>query len=630
MRDLTLIGHFVDGLERKNKETIISLEIKQNRPDCLGYLGIAKDLAALYNLKLKEPSVCLPPIDKNITLPIKIRTKNQVTRVMAIKISSLNNHPSSDWLKKILKLHDINSINTIVDLTNYIMLLWGIPNHAFDTQKSTDRLIWETNKNKFKTFTSLDNTKVTLEKDTLQIHNNQDVLSLAGIVGGQNSGVGLETKEIIIEMAIYNPKRVWLDSKKLNITTEASIRLEKQLDPQLIPSAFNHLVKLILENCQGKITSAQYDYYPQPKKQPIINFKPQSPGLFAGIKIETEFAQKILKKLGCQVTKKGANLWRVVPPSLRSDLELEEDLVEEVIRFWGYQNIPTDQPISAKILPDITPKIVYLIEAVKNCLVNLGYDEVRSWPLIKKSQFFKAYFLPQEAKPIYTQNNVNDRYPLLRASIISSLEIQNYQYQKLKIPQRRFFEIGKIFYQVDHNYQERWSLGVFDQSEKKLTKKINLFYQELGITKSLKIIPRRFGGGVMIEIDLEDLVNQLAQIPKIIILKPSQLTNGAAQELTGQIIDLDANLIFSQKKDPKKLIEKYQTKFRPDILWQLVVLDIYPKENYHQNQSTTIRQNKKSSVLPIKTYKYTLRAFYYNCSAQEAKKIHQRIFGKKV
>ncbi len=607
-QDLTLIGHFVDGLEKKGEESIISLEIRQNRADCLGYWGIAKDLAAFYNLTFKNPQKPLPAVTTSKKLPLQVEAKNQVKRIMAIKIGSLKNRPSPDWLKKFLKLHDINSINTLVDLTNYIMLLWGIPNHAFDAQKSTDNLVWEVNQGKFTQFTSFDGSKITLKKGVLQISNQKKVLSLAGIVGSKNSGVSLDTKEAIVEMAIYDPAKVRKDSKNLKVVTEASLRLEKQLDINLIPQAFNHLINLILTNCQGKILSSVYNYYPKEKKlqeKKQIKFHPRTPSLIAGVDIENRFCLKTLQSLGCLINHQQKEIWLITPPSHRTDLELEEDLAEEVIRFWGYQNIPTNQPISAEILPEITPQVLHLIKAVKNILVNLGYDEVRSWPLIKKSQFIKAGFLPKEAKAIYTQNNINDQYPLLRASICSCLKAQNQQYQKLKVPQRRFFEIGKIFYQNRGKYLERWSLGVFDQDPQRLAKRIKIFYHDLGLLKTKKETLLESKNGAMVEIDLNQISKSLKKVPKIDLQKPPQLKDRSAKELTKQIINLDANLVFKEKKDPKKLIKKYQKQFDPKFLWQLVVLDVY--------------QDKEK-------YKYTLRAFYYNCSAKKAKTIHRKVF----
>lgn len=607
INDLALIGHFVDGVENKNNETILSLEIRQNRGDCLGYWGIAKELAVLYDLKLKEPKIFLPPITSRVTLPITIKSPDQVTRVMAIKISNLKNRPTPSWLKNFLSQHDIRSINTLVDLTNYIMILWGIPNHAFDAQKSTDNLIWEANQGKFKTFVTFDGSKIQLKKTTLQISNNKQVLGIAGIIGGRNSGVELGTKETIVEMAIYNPERVRRDSQQLKITTEASIRLEKQLDPNLVPQAFKHLIYLILKYCQGETASRIYDYYPKPAKPALIEFDPQKPALFSGVKIKPEFSQKILKGLGCQIEPKSKSSWQIIPPSQRADLKLEEDLIEEVIRFFGYQKIPTNQPIPPKILPDITPKIIYLIEAAQNALANLGYDETRSWPLIRKSHFIKASFLPQEAQAIYTQNNVNNRYPVLRASILSSLKSQYRQYLKLKIPQKQFFEIGKIFWKINDHYQECWALGIFDQSTQNLTKKLKRFYNQLNLPNH-KIPPiQKIGDGGAVEINLDQLTKEITKIPKIGFSTPPQLTDKAtaAKELTSQIISLDANLVLPDRKEPKEIILEYQAKFSPDILWQLVLLDVYQEKN---------------------RYKYTLRAFYYHCSLKEAKEIHQKVF----
>ncbi len=607
MEDLTLIGHFVNGIENKNKETVFSLEIRQNRADCLGYWGIAKELATLYGLELKNPELFIPETTaSSVPLPIEVKAPEQVVRIMAAKIISLRNSSSPLWLKKFLNLHDINSINTLVDLTNYIMLIWGIPNHAFDAQKSTDKITWETSQEEVKIFTTFDGTSLSLKKGTLQISNKKEVLSLAGIIGGKSSGVTLDTKESIVEMAIYNPKRVRLDSQQLKITTEASSRLEKQLDPNLIPSAFSHLINLIMVNCQGKLNGPIYDYYPNPIRPPTISFNIQSPSIIAGIKIDNLFSLKTLKKIGCQIISSKAEEQQIIPPSSRPDLEMEEDLVEEVVRFFGYQNIPTHQPISAEFLSDITPKILHLIEAVQNNLVNLGYDEIRSWPLIKKNQFLKAWFLPEDTEGVYTQNNINSHYPLLRSSILSSLKNQKRQYQKLKVPQQRFFEIGKIFYKTKRgDYKECWSLGIFDQSNKRLNKKLSYFYKKLGLLTPPQIYPLKTAGGFMVEIDLERLAKQLGQTPRVDLLGPPQFVDRAAKELTSQIISLDVNLTLKKEKPSQEIIRKYQNKFDPNIFWQLAVIDLYQEGGF---------------------YKYTLRAFYYNCSAKEAKEHHQKIF----
>jgi len=589
--DLTMIGHFNDSFEIIEGEKIIGLEIRQNRGDCLGYYGIAKELSVLYNIPLTNLEITLPKTKVNYRLPIKIKAKKQTHRILAIKISGLRNHLSPQWLKKIIGLHDINSINTLVDLTNYAMLLYGLPCHAFDTNKSTDQLVWELNNGQYQKFTTLDNSQVALEKDTFLISDPSGASSLV-ILGGKRSAIKLNTKETIIEMAIYDREKVRKDSKNLNISTEASIRLEKDLDPELIPQAFKHLIKLVLDNCGGEITSNLYDYYSQKPKKIKIPFDSKKPSAYSGIEIPKYFSTTILKKLGCKIN---GNL--VVPPTIRKDIKLEEDLIEEVIRFYGYDRIPINEPINKKPLPDITPKILYLIENIREILIRLGYDEVRSWPLIQKKYLYKNKDLDR-AKTISTENNINSNFPILRQSIISSLKFQKAQYQKLKLPQPQFFEIGKVFYQKNGQYQEHFSLGIYHPSRKTLKSDLKELLKKLAV--EIKIENDNFA-----EINLEKLLKKMKQIAKI---KLSKNKSKAVQELTKQIISLDANVILKNKETPKKLIKKYANKIGNKYLWQLVITDIYQDEKR-------------------KEYKYTFRAYYYNLDDKTAKKIHLKAFG---
>ncbi len=480
------------------------------------------------------------------------------------------------------------------------MLWYVIPNHAFDAQKSGEKLIWSTNHYRFKNFITLEGDKINLGPNTLIIHNEKAVVSLAGIVGGKNSGIDLNTTEAIVEMAIYNETRVRQDSRKLKITTEASTRLEKKLDTQLIPQAFKHLIHLILTSCSGTVSSNLVDIYPQKPPSRKIKFSPHKVSQYAGIAIPEKFTSATLKKLGCKI--KGRS---VIPPSGRADLNLEEDLIEEAIRFYGYDKIPTDQPISNKKLTDITPKILYLIETVKNILVNIGYDEVRSWPLIRERDIYKNRELPKNARPVYTQNNINSDYPVLRQSIISSLITQKKQYQKFKVDNRQFFEIGKIFYRIGPKYYEHYSLAMYNQSVDQLRKDGQRLYRQLGLKKGHPPITK-INSDPFIEIDLGKLIREIATIPKINII---QAKNGqeATVGLSRQIITQDVNIFLSHRENPQKLIAQYSQKIPSQYLWQMKVIDIYP--NSQNNQ-----------------YKYTLRVSYLNTNHKTAQQIHRKAF----
>lgn len=572
--DLTMIGHFTNYFEEIENEIVFDLDIKVNRGDCLGYYGIARDLAVFYNLKLIDLS---SPINSSSVnkLPIKVET-DTVIRVMSVKISDLKNSISPDWLQKFIRLHGTNPINTLVDLTNYIMFMYGLPSHAFDTKKSTDQLIWQLNPG-FKEFISLDGSKLELNKDILMINNPTKALSLC-FWGGEACAIDLDTKETIIEIAIYNQTTVRQNSRQLRATTEAGTRLEKSLDPEAIPIAFNHLINLIQQNCYGQVSSQVFDYYPNPKTINPIEFDFQKPSQVSGIDIPKDFIIDCFTRLGCQINN---NL--ITPPSIRTDINIEADLVEEAVRFWGYQKIPINQPIAFKDVGDITPKELYLIDQLKDKLVNLGYDEVLTWPLVSQ---------PLDPKTVITtQNSINTESIYLRQSLIPSLKQQLDQYSRYKLNQPQFFEIGKTFNLINNQYIEKNTLAIYQPNNQKLIDDL----QKLNLIANT--IENNF-----VEINIDSLNKPESYVPII--------NSNSAYELTSQIITLDANITLDNQVDPLKLIDKYSQIIGSQVLWEMIITDIY-----HDTKN-----NK---------YRYTFRVSYFNTDDKTAKDIHLSAFNLK-
>lgn len=577
--DLTMIGHFTNFYEEIEGEIVFDLDIKANRGDGLGYYGLARDLSVFYNIELKLPM--FPELRfTDYVLPITV-TSPDITRVMCLKISNVKVGPSPEWLAKFCQIHGVNSYNNIVDLTNYVMFFYGLPNHAFDATICSNNLIWENNHGKNKEFTTLDGTVLKLSDENLVISNPEEVLS-TDLVGGIHSGINNSTTDIIIEVAVYNRVRIRLDSKFLKTVTEASTRLEKDLDPDTIPIAFNNLAALITQNCEGQISSSVFDYYPQKQIPPQIEFDLNKPSLVSGINIPTDFVTDCLTRLGCSISPpfiKGGNKevdFVVTPPSIRKDLNLEEDLVEEVVRFWGYQKIPIDQPLSYKKLPDITPPILYLIEKIKDDLVALGYDEIRSWPLVQSPL--------DQSTAVFTQNSINSDYPVLRQSMIQSLKLQNEQYFKYKLDHQKFFEIGKIFWQEGSKYQERYALGVYNYNSEELQKDLSTYTK---VTDNY------------VQIILDGLPKSSSYIPKD--------TTNNAYELTSQIITLDANITLEKEEPLESLFQKYQKIVGNQYLWEMAITDHFEDAKTHQ-------------------HRYTFRVSYFNCDDKTAKQLHLKSF----
>lgn len=573
--DITLIGHFTNYYEEINDEIVFDLDIKVNRGDCLGYYGLARDLAVFYNLKLNIPQI--PTLNFTSNNPSISINSTDVSRIQAVKLSGVANSPSPLWLTKFLTLHLINPINLVVDLTNYIMILYGIPCHAFDIAKTGDSLVWENNlNNKYPKFTTLDGTTLKLDSQNLVITNSQNPLSLS-FVGGKNSGIDLSTKDVILEMAIYNRSRVRTDSKTLKTVTEASIRLEKHLDPETIPLASSQLIHLIQKHTQATISSSLFDHYPQPVISPKIDFDPQFPSTVSGIDISPAFALDCLTRLGCQITDN-----QITPPSIRPDLTLSHDLAEEVIRFYGYHHIPTNQPLPASPATDITPKILHLIEMTKDKLISLGYDEVLSWPLVSMALDPKTV--------VSTQDNINSNFPYLRQNIIQSLKSQVDQYLRLKLNKPQIFEIGKIYFKKDKQYLEKYALGIYHSSLAQLKKDL----------EQLNLKPITFDDNyAQIILDDQDISQLKPYTP--------QSVNNSAYELTHQLIILDANQTFDSPQDPQKLLVSYQQKINPEIFWSIEITDIYSQPDKN-------------------IYRYTFRVTYFNTTDKTAKKIHLAAF----
>lgn len=586
----SLIGHFCAGYKNEHGQDIYDLEIRAaNRPDCLGYLGIARDLAAYYKInppKLFDPDESPSPTIKtseNLKFKINISAPHLVKTLRACKIIDLQIGPSPQWLQDLLTHHDINPINNLVDLTNYAMLLYGIPVHAFDAQKVNNQLDWSESK-KGETITTFDGTKLNLENGNLIIKSGDTPVSMSSI-GGNNSGIDENSTETILEVAIYDPYRVHQDNRLLNIQTEAGSRLEKFLELQVLSTILHHLQKLVVDICGGKLTDEQFAFDNYTYTPPQITFDPKLVSQFSGTNISTEICYDILSRLGCQKNPDNTT----TPPFARTDINIQEDLIEEVIRIYGYDKITIEEPIDPAPKNNITPQIIKLTESIKNVLVQMGYDEIRSWPLVSKDNL-----LPELASgdTIYAQNSINDEFPALRQTLISSLISQRHQYDRFKVPSTKFFEIGKIFNQINGKYVEDHALGIYtDQPEdlqvlqdKLQTKLVWTNYQNYHQTILTNILDFQ-----------ED--NQTPPANN-------------SYELTTQISELDATVSFNSVQDPQKLLNTYTQKIDKNILFSLVIKDYYhdPKTDHHN---------------------YTFTAWYYNCDSTTAKHTHLAAFNLK-
>lgn len=603
-------------------DIFFDLEVRQNRADGFGVKGLARELSAYYNIPLNFPEYALPKTSTEYNLPIEVKAEKAVKRVMAVKISGLEVKESPEWLKEYLVLYDINSINNLVDLTNYVMLETGHPSHAFDTGlMNGDKLVWEVNPN-YKKFTTLSGEEVDLIDEALVISNGSKPLSLS-IIGGKEVAINNNTKEIVLEMAVYDGGLIRRNSRQMKIITEASQRLEKYLDPESIPQAFSMLVSLILENVGGEVTSNIYDNYLQKTEYPDIQVDLDKVQQVAGIEITYNESKAYLQRLGFEIINEDKNILTVKKPVDRLDIEMEEDVFEEVIRMKGYNNIPKDS-LSSVLVKDITPERINLINRIENILTSRGFDEVRSWVLVDSSLNQQASFLNWEE--IQVTNSINEEVPFLRESISVSIIDKFNKYKKNNIPDIKLFENGKIFGKVDSEYKEINSLGMLLNGSdiNELKQQVGVLLRTLGLGEVLykptQNPPKTAHPKTCWDIFIQDknigiiyLSNQevvdnfcISEVNVDLIDQILQESGKVAStfEVTQKLVELDANVELENNEDINLVL---LNKLNNKNIWKYLVVDKFPAGD---------------------KVKYTVRVHYLNLSDPEAKELHISIFGE--
>lgn len=637
---LSLSGLMMDSFAEvkfKNRQDyLIGFEVRQNRADCLAVYGLAREAAAYYGLKVKLPKTEKIAVAGD-RLDIKVKADKFVKRILAVKLAGLENGDSPAWLKEYVAHQGLNSVNLLVDLSNYVMFLTGYPSHLIDFSKVNGQIKWSLNHD-FNEVTTLLGAKVPLKRDSeIIIRDDKKIIALAGLVGGREAEIDEKTGVLIAEMAVYDRAVIRKNSRSLNIVTEASHRLEKELDPNGLQSAMELLVALIKEYGHGQVASQLFEYYPKKYISPVIEFDPKSPSQFAGIDINSETAVKILNNLDMAVEKSGprcaegsgeaSDRFLVTPPTYRQDLTLPEDLVEEVIRINGYDKIPATEAPKLQVVSDITPKNIILVERIRDILIARGFDEILSWPLTKGEDNALANYL--DWRVIAAQNSINDLYPNLRQSITSGLLIQLDEYTKKNVKFIDIFEIGKVFGAKGGKYLEHESLGLLSAAKEKslVSFKNNLetLLRSLGFS-DLKYFSSKVKPALANPQSSWDIHANGKVIGIVYKLKPQEnklntyfveinLTlitamlkgwkNNPAVELTRKLISLDANIELAKNESVYKYFGQLEKKIDKNNLWALSIADIYP--------------------LGDKT-RYTIRVVYKELSDQEAKKIHLAVF----
>ena len=419
----------------------IDISITPNRGDCLGVRGIARDLSStgvgrLIQLKRKK-----------IKQKTKHRIKTSITKENnqgcatfgSCYIKNITNRESPEWLKNKLIALGLKPISAVVDITNYVMFDLNRPLHAYDADKITKEIIVR-NAKEDETFEALDNKKYKLKKDMCVISDKSGVLGLGGIIGGTTTSTELDTKNILLEAAYFNPSSIRKTARLLNINTDAKYRFERGIDPNSIKEGLEIATELILKICGGEASKFQITGKTGQKNK-IINFQLEQFEKLIGISITANEIVKILSSLGFKC-KKNQKTIKVEVPSWRPDVNLGEDLIEEIIRIKGFDNIKLVEPSKNRIKDTLNFK-QKLFHLSQRSLASKGYMEIVTWSFTDSKidkQFSKG------EKEISIFNPISSDLDVLRRSIFSNLAIYLKKNQDRGYEDLSFFEIGPTFF----------------------------------------------------------------------------------------------------------------------------------------------------------------------------------------
>ncbi len=477
--DLSLFGHEVESINKIGADNILDFEITPNRGDCLSILGMAREISALYDIKIKSKKTLIlrsikesdGKLDKK--LDIKIESLEICPRFTARIIDNIEVKESPDWIKTKLATFGFRPINNIVDITNLVMIETGQPLHAFDYDKIKDGLMNIRKSRKGEEVTTLDGVKRVLPNGAIIIEDTEKTYDLAGIMGGQMSEVDENTKTIVLQGAIFDPVLIRRASKYLKHTTDASYRYERGVDYKGTIFGVDLAAQLIQESCEDAKVGELIDIKSQTLELNKIDLDIEKVDKLIGIEIDQEKAKEYLERLKFQVE---GNV--VTVPSYRAlDVKIWQDLAEEIARVYGYNNIK-----KSPITNDQSPKNNIdwqKREYIKDQLVKMGFVEVYSYSFADKDKIELLGFDIKNCVEI--ANPLSPETQFLRPSILPSLLVQ--AAKNPWAPDVNLFEIEKVF-ESPVNGSEKWELGIITLG--KSDKMISTALQGLNLQVQIK------------------------------------------------------------------------------------------------------------------------------------------------
>lgn len=527
---LTEVGLGTEKIEKTKDDTIFDLEITPNRPDLLSIIGIAREIAAIENTKIKYP-----PINASFAgvatkaeqgfagrakikkvLPLTIRTDSKINpRFTGIIIDGITVRQSPDWLSDRLIKIGQRPINNIVDITNYVMFELGNPIHAFDYKKIMGSVMKVHQTKGGEKFTSVDEATYHLPKGAVVISDSERIIDLCGIKGGLNSGTYNETKTTFIRVPVEIPVLIRKTATSLSLRSEASSIFERGVNAGGTVDALKRCVELILKEAGGQIASELFDIKKENFLPWELNLGLERLNKILGISIAEKEVLDLLQRLNLKPLKKPKDIIEVTIPTYRNDLKIEEDLIEEVARLYGYNKFPKTIPRGQIPTAQIPYFKDYEMEKkIKNILSACGFSEISTYSLISEKDLLENSIAPD--KTLRVDNAVSRDFEYLRPSLIPNLKkalLQNKPYfEKISL-----FELGKVYVgsSIDNTKEFYYFSGISNTKNfyeiKGIIEKI---FEDFGINDDGAKYIQIFDEGIYFELNLSDILSKINLLKK--------------------------------------------------------------------------------------------------------------------
>ncbi len=442
---LGMLGFPVESVEETGDGRVLELEVTTNRPDCLNHLGIAREISARFGLEVRVPD-CSEPSGRGVSKPrarVAIEAPDLCPRYAARVMTDVRIGPSPGWLKRRIESVGQRPVNNVVDITNFVLYELGQPLHGFDLNRLSERRVVVRRAAEGERLTTLDAVDRRLDPSMLVIADASRAVALAGIMGGIETEISAGTRSVLLESAYFEPLSVRRTAKRLGMRTDASYRFERGADPDLARRALNRACRMIKKIAGGSCEGPVIDEFPRPIPAREIRLRSSRLTQVLGASLDPDFVEEMLGRLAFELEPQDDDSWRVRVPSFRADVALEDDLVEEVAREYGYDRLPTTYPAAVavgKFAESEGHK-----RRVSSSLESCGFYEAMNYAFTNPGR--EEVFLGRRAPLVPIANPLSEDHTHLRSTLLPGLAESIRHNLNFGNRGVLLFETGKVFFQ---------------------------------------------------------------------------------------------------------------------------------------------------------------------------------------